>query len=54
MSYFINFSDIFARMKDIFYEQYNVDNVFQNDLNAIYSRINFVEWREERRRFFPS
>ena len=46
--YFRYFSIMFRNIRGIFYDMYDIYNVFENDLDAVLSRIKFVEDREER------
>ena len=45
--YFILYSDMFKKLKIKFLSLYSIKNVFDNELDAIRSRISFVQSREE-------
>ena len=49
--YFKNFSCSIKMINKLFFEAYSICNVSCNDLDAVKARIDFVEAREERRRF---
>ena len=49
LKYYIRYdSFLIRRVNEIFKSQYNVENVFNNDIEAVRSRINFIQRTEER------
>lgn len=53
-SYLITDSKIFKEVKNIFCQVYSLQNVFDNDFDAVISRISFVQAREPRRVYVPT
>jgi hypothetical protein len=51
-NYIINNSCVVNEMKEVMYDKYGVENFINNDLDALISRINFVQRNEERSNFF--
>ena len=47
-SYMIHESHMMKNIKNIFSTVYNVNNLLKNDFDAVVSRINFVQAREQR------
>ena len=45
--YFMNNSAIKHRIDQMFYEKYQIENIDDNDIDAIISRMKFVQYREE-------
>ena len=55
IKYYISFqSNIKKNVSRIFRSEYDVVNVFLNDFDAVYSRINYVQKNEPRSIFFNS
>ncbi len=52
--HFLSYSELIRNVKEIFFDDYNIINVFENDIDAIRSRIEFVQSREERSIYTPS
>jgi hypothetical protein len=52
-NYFIQSSIFRNDIIKLFFEEYQIDNVFNNDIDAVLSRIDFVEAREIRRYYIP-
>ena len=44
--YFLKFSEYFKFISNNFWNEYDIMNLLDNDLDAIYSRIKFVQNRE--------
>ena len=54
LKYFLQFdSCILNRVSTIFRTQYNVHNILDNDPQALFSRINFMQRFEERSNYIP-
>ena len=51
-NFIINKSCIINEMKLIMYDKYGVENFINNDIDALISRIYFVQRNEERSNFF--
>ena len=44
--YFKHSSDFYKNIKHNFEELYNIKDIYENDLDALHSRISFVQQRE--------
>jgi hypothetical protein len=47
-----HYSSMAVNVKNIFANLYGISDIFDNDIEAIYSRINFVQQREERSTYY--